>query len=191
MPGSGGPSGPPLGGLRPRPGASDGPDGLSSGTRRRITRGFLWGLLATGAMTLAIYAGLRTGLLARPEPVALALAEELAGDRLGTTLTLALAGTAHLFYGGFWGAVLSVARKRVRFVHGLLLGIALWVLMGLIIAPMADWGIFARELGYDVVVGTLATHLVYGATLGVLFERGQDHGNRETIGLKVARTSEP
>lgn len=190
MPGSGGPSGPPLGGLRPRSGASDTPDGLSPGTRRRLGRGFLWGLLATGVMSLVIYAGLRTGLLPLPEPVALALAEAIAGEHVGTTIVMALAGGAHLFYGGFWGAVLSVARKHVRFLHGLMLGVALWVVLGLLVAPMAGWGLFAQGLGYEVAVATLVTHLVYGATLGFLFEQGQDQLTRETTRLEVSGASD-
>lgn len=151
----------------------------------------MWGVLATGVMSLVTYAGLRTGLLPLPEAVPIALAEAIAGELVSGSLLIALSGTAHLLYGGFWGAVLSVARRQVRFIHGLLLGVALWVIMGLMILPIAGWGMFALDLGYKVGAATLLTHLVYGMTLGLLFERGQEQTTRTPPTVKLGSPGDP
>jgi uncharacterized membrane protein YagU involved in acid resistance len=83
-----------------------------------------------------------------------------------------------------WGLTFAAT---VRFwpgpyvIKGMLFSIAAWLLMMLIMMPMAGAGWFGMKLGIVAPVATLVLHLVYGSVLGGVFgalhERGRQHAH--------------
>ena len=120
---------------------------------KRLAVGFGWGVVATIAMSVLMILGVVTGLSPMPAPIPAAIVNNglgLFGLGLPKLLITPLAAVAHLSYGGAAGAILAALTRPVTFWKGLGWGVVLWLIMA-----------------------TLVLHLVYGAALGLLMDRGQ------------------
>ncbi len=72
---------------------------------KEIRVAFLWGVVATLAMSVVMILGVATGLSPMPKPIPLAIASRfLGGAPLPALLVLAI--IRHLAYGGVWAALL-------------------------------------------------------------------------------------
>lgn len=131
----------------------------------RTARGFVWGLVATVAMSLLMFVGVTTEAAPMPEPIPKALAAKVLAGAPAPILVGA-AVSSHLLYGGFWGGVLAAARRPVTTARGLSVGVLLWVVMGLAFLPFLGWGFFGTAVTPKIAAVTLLLHLVYGGTLG-------------------------
>jgi uncharacterized membrane protein YagU involved in acid resistance len=81
--------------------------------------------------------------------------------------------TMHLMIGIVW-AMAYVFLVRDRFTQspalkGMLFAILPWMLMQLMVTPMMGMGIFSANSpdAFEMVIGTLMGHLVYGLVLGI------------------------
>jgi hypothetical protein len=135
----------------------------------RTLRGALAGALATVVMSALMIVGMVTGLAPMPEPIPKALAALVLGSAPQPAI-MATAIVGHLGYGAVWGGLLFGSRDEVDLTAGLLLGVGLWVLMGLAALPLLGWGLFGTAITPRVAVATLVLHLVYGATLAPAYE---------------------
>jgi Family of unknown function (DUF6789) len=134
--------------------------------KERLQQGFLWGLLATLAMTALMLLGMVTGLSPIPRPIPIALAAWALGA-VPRPLLMVAGTVAHFAYGGIAGAVFAaVLGRRAGPLGGLLFGGLLWLGMGLFFLPLLHWGAFGRQVGAHVGGATLLLHAVYGAVLG-------------------------
>ena len=143
---------------------------------KRLVVGFGWGVVATLAMSALMILGVVTGLSPMPSPIPAAIVNmglELLGVGLPLPLIMLLAAVAHLSYGGVWGAVLAALTRPVTIWKGLGLGVFLWLLMQIVVFPFLGWGVFGVGITPLIAVATLVLHLVYGAALGLLMDRGQ------------------
>lgn len=72
-----------------------------------------------------------------------------------------------------WGGLFALLQDRIPgrtpLVRGVLLGIAAWLLMMVMVMPMAGAGLFGMKFGMAAPVMTLVLHIIYGATLGAVF----------------------
>jgi uncharacterized membrane protein YagU involved in acid resistance len=84
-----------------------------------------------------------------------------------------LAAVAHLSYGGVAGANLAALSRPVTVWKGLGWGVLLWLVMQVAVFPLLGWGLFGVAINPRIAVATLVLHLVYGATLGLLMDRGR------------------
>lgn len=135
--------------------------------RNWLRRGFLAGLLATGVMTLLMLAGTVTGLSPIPTPIPVALVAWVLRGAVPRGVLLVLGLLAHFVYGGVAGAVFAwLLRRRANLLTGLMLGVLLWLAMGLFWLPLLHWGAFGSLIGPGLWLTTLVLHLVYGAVLG-------------------------
>lgn len=132
----------------------------------QLVRGFAWGIVATVAMSLVMLATVVTGLSPLPEPIPKALVTTVLGLSGMPLVPIAAAG-AHLLYGGVFGGLLAGASDRISALHGVALGLGLWVVALLAVFPVLGWGIAGSSLGPRPAVATLVLHLVYGAVLGL------------------------
>lgn len=128
-------------------------------------RGAAAGALGTVAMSLLMLAGLASGLSPMPEPVPKAIASALLPAGAPAPALVGLAVLGHLGYGAFWGAGLLARDPTPSARDGLLLGVGLWVLMGLVVLPALGWGLFGTAVTARIAVATLVLHLVYGGVL--------------------------
>ena len=130
-----------------------------------IKKGFIWGLVATLAMTVVMLLGTITGQSPMPAPVPVALAKWALGALPKPALML-IGLIAHFIYGGIAGTVFSSILKRINIWTGLGWGVLLWFGMQLIFLPILGWGIFGTAINSQIAIATLVLHLIYGGTLG-------------------------
>jgi hypothetical protein len=53
-----------------------------------------------------------------------------------------------------------------------MLGLGLWFIMQIVVLPILRWGVFGMNQIPAIAVTRLILHLVYGATLGGILDRG-------------------
>lgn len=86
-----------------------------------------------------------------------------------------------------YGAALALLDRHLpgdsRVAHGMLLATAGWLLMMVLLMPMAGAGFFGLNMGWTAPVMTLMLHLVFGAVLGWSFARAIAHQE----GARVSR----
>jgi hypothetical protein len=140
---------------------------------KRLAAGFGWGVVATLAMSALMIVGVVTGISPMPSPIPEAIVSKVFGEGLPRPLIMLLAAGAHLTYGGLWGAVLVALTRPVTLWKGLGWGVLLWLIMQVIFLPFLGWGFFGVAITPRIAVATLVLHLIYGATLGLLMDRGQ------------------
>jgi hypothetical protein len=143
---------------------------------KRLAVGFGWGVVATIAMSVLMILGVLTGLSPMPSPIPEAIVNKglgLLGVGLPGPLIMLLAAVAHLSYGGVAGAILAALSRPVTVWKGLGWGVLLWLVMQVAVFPLLGWGLFGVAINPRIAVATLVLHLVYGATLGLLMDRGR------------------
>jgi hypothetical protein len=139
----------------------------------RLARGFGWGVVATIATSVIMILGTATGVSPMPAPIPVAIVSRVLGEGMPQPLIVLLAAASHLFYGGFWGAVIAAVTRPVTVWKGIGLGVFLWLVMQVAVLPFLGWGPFGAAITPQIAVATLVLHLVYGATLGWLLDRGK------------------
>lgn len=137
----------------------------------RIARGFLWGTVATVAMTLTHFSiwaveGQLTihNMVTRMMPSN--IITKVFGSGLPVSTHLLLAALIHLGYGAFWGAILFGLTKQVTFLKGVAMGAFLYLGARIFLSPLLG----SRPLAAGALLSwfSIATHFTYGATLGLL-----------------------
>jgi len=72
-----------------------------------------------------------------------------------------------------WGGLFALLYDRIpggsAIIRGALFGIGAWLLMMIMVMPMAGAGLFGLRFGIPAPVMTLLLHIVYGVTLGAVF----------------------
>lgn len=84
-----------------------------------------------------------------------------------------------------YGAALALLDRRLpgdsRIAHGMVLASAGWLMMMILLMPMAGAGFFGLALGWPAPVMTLMLHLVFGAVLGWYFGRAVSHEQQDCL----------
>lgn len=131
--------------------------------QRNSANGFLWGVVATLVMSTILVTGYVTGMTPMPKPIPAAVTAALLGGILPAVKPFAV--LFHLLYGGVAGAVFVAIANERTVEKALGYGVALWVVMGLVVLPLAGWGLFGTAVTPKIAVATLVLHLVYGTAL--------------------------
>ena len=124
-------------------------------------------------MSTLMVVGLVTGAAPMPRPIPEAIVS-LVIDDVATPIRMLAAVSAHLLYGGVFGALLAGTVQQVSVWKGLALGVALWVVMGVVPLPLIGWGMFGTAITPKIAVATLVLHLIYGGVLGWTLYRTSD-----------------
>ncbi len=74
-------------------------------------------------------------------------------------------------WGGLFAFIYDKVPGKNGMLKGLLSGGAAWVLMMIVIMPMAGAGLFGMNLGVMAPVMTLMLHLIFGLVLGLVFDK--------------------
>jgi uncharacterized membrane protein YagU involved in acid resistance len=88
----------------------------------------------------------------------------------------AMGWVAHFMIGTVvWGIAYAmlyrVLPSDTPWVKGVIFGIGAWLMMMIVVMPMAGAGIFGSNFGMIAPVMTLLLHIIYGATLGGVYGR--------------------
>lgn len=148
----------------------------------QATAGFVWGVVATVAMTILMITGLVTGLAPMPRPIPEALVSLVIGSA-PKPIRMIVAITAHLLYGGLFGALFAGTVRSVSVWKGLGFGVLLWLIMGVVFLPLLGWGLFGTAVTPKIAVATFVLHLIYGGVLGWGLVRTSDAAQQNTPGV--------
>jgi hypothetical protein len=144
---------------------------------KQILKAMFVGCEASLVMLVLVLQAIQHGWAPFNLPPSAAFLARLGRDQVPYPLVL------HFGYGAFWSVFLVLLfRERTSFIKGLGLGLALWLLLMIVYAPLLDWGLFGRLTpaglspqaplyhvpGTAFVLTTLAAHLVYGGLVGWL-----------------------
>lgn len=125
------------------------------------------GLLATLAMLLVTH--LLDGSGAEVVHLAEVLGAKVWRGNTGPVVSYGLHVLLGTALGGIYGTVLYPLLPGPVPLRGLLFGVGLWLLLMVVVLPLAQEGLFARRRGGHTALMTLIGHVVYGGFLGVIF----------------------
>ncbi|MEO6966956.1 MAG: DUF6789 family protein [Rhodanobacteraceae bacterium] len=130
-------------------------------------RGLVAGLIATVVLTILMVIKAKMGMLPQLN-IPMMLAGMLGG-------ALIVGWIAHFVIGiVIYGLVLANAYDVIpganATVKGLVLSVIGWLIMMIILMPLAGAGLFGMNLGIMAPIATLILHLIYGAVLGASYD---------------------
>ena len=132
---------------------------------RGMAAGFLATVVLSALMVMKAMMGVMPGLNA------IRMLTQMAHGMLGTPASPAVGWLLHFLIGTVsWGTTYAWLRPRLPggpAARGMLFATGAWLMMMLVVMPMAGAGPFGLRLGVMAPVATLVLHLVYGAVLGV------------------------
>ncbi|KAB7623961.1 DUF6789 family protein [Alkalilimnicola sp. S0819] len=135
-----------------------------------LGRGVLAGLTATVVLSLLMVFRLSMGIMTEFQPIE--ILNLAANELLGTPDRRFSGWVMHFFVGVvLWGVLFALWSRGVAPRHsglrqGLLFGTLAWLLLMIVVMPLAGSGLFGLGFGLAVPIMTLLAHLVYGAVLG-------------------------
>ncbi len=137
---------------------------------RNIPKGLMAGLVATIVLTVLMVIKSMMGLM--PE---LDLPKMIAG-MMGAPDMPFIGWAVHFMIGlVLYGVAIALLDARLpgrsHVGHGVMLGLVGWLIMMIMLMPMAGAGLFGMKLGIMAPMMTLVLHLIFGATLGWIYGR--------------------
>jgi hypothetical protein len=135
-------------------------------------KSMLAGFIATVVLSVLMVMKMMMGVM--PDLNAIKMMTTMAHGMLGTPAVPIVGWVMHFMIGTvLWGVLFAVIGKSLPgsgyVSKGLFFGVLAWVLMMVMVMPMAGAGFFGLSLGMMAPVMTLMLHLVYGAVLGGLY----------------------
>jgi len=139
-----------------------------------ITKGIIAGLAATVVLSVLMVAKAMMGVM--PEMNAIKMLTGMAHHLMGTPATPLVGWLLHFMIGSvIWGILFALLVKYIPggspTIKGMVFGTAAWLLMMVMVMPMAGAGLFAVNLGIGAPVATLMLHWVFGAVLGSVYAK--------------------
>lgn len=110
-----------------------------------------------------------------PAMNAIALLTHMAHQMLGTPPAPAIGWILHFLIGSvLWGlaflALIPVLPGKTPVPKALSFSVLAWLLMMLVLMPLAGQGLFALHIGIPAAIATLVLHLIWGAVLGLIYQ---------------------
>ncbi len=148
---------------------------------RDIPKGMLAALVAT--IVLSVLMVLKTMMGLMPQ---LDLPKMLAG-MMGSPDMPLIGWIAHFAIGiVVYGVAIAVLDSKLpgtsHVGHGIMLGVIGWLIMMVMLMPMAGAGFFGMNMGIMAPMMTLVLHLIFGAVLGWVYGR-----SRATQDMSISR----
>jgi len=139
---------------------------------KNIKKSMIAGFVATVVLSVLMVIKMMMGVM--PDLNAIKMMTTMAHDMLGTPAVPVVGWLMHFMIGTvLWGVLFALTEKSLPgggyVSKGLSFGMLAWVLMMVMVMPMAGAGFFGLSLGVMAPVMTLMLHLVYGAVLGSLY----------------------
>lgn len=106
---------------------------------------------------------------------AIALLSHMGHKLVGLPLSPATGWVLHFLIGSLlWGILYAWSYRmlpgRSAVPKALTFSVVAWLLMMVIVMPMAGQGLFAAHIGIMAAVATLVLHLVWGLALGLIYQ---------------------
>lgn len=145
-----------------------------------ITRGIVAGLVATIVLSILMVLKGMMGLM--PEVNAIAMLSGMAEARAGMPGTPVTGWILHFLIGAvLWGGLFAILNDKIpggtQIVKGIVFSFIAWLLMMIVVMPMAGAGVFGLNIGMQAAVATLVLHIIFGAALGWMYNRLDSGGS--------------
>lgn len=149
---------------------------------RNVAKGILAGFTAT--LVLSALMIMKTMMGVMPELDVIAMLSGMLGVS-STTAWMVHFAIGTLGY-GITIALLARSIPGSAIVTGLILGTAGWLVMMVVMMPMAGKGLFGMSIGIMAPMMTLVLHLIFGGVLGWVYGRTtkQLHVNRDATAAR-------
>lgn len=129
-----------------------------------VGRGIVAGFVATVVLSVLMMMKHAMGLMPELDPVGMisqmvgvpSLVGWVMHFTIGAMWGIAFAVTGRMFPGAFW-------------LKGMLFSAVPWLIMMIVMMPLAGAGFFGLDLGMVAPIMTLMLHLVFGAVLGAVY----------------------
>lgn len=139
---------------------------MSESTGRHVSKGLIAGFTATVVMSAMMLMKQSMGIMPQLNPIA--MLTEMAGAS-----TPVVGWVLHFMIGTvMWGILFALLASRLTgamWLRGVLFGIGAWLLMMVMVMPMAGAGFFGLSMGIAAPILTLMMHIVFGAVLGGVY----------------------
>jgi uncharacterized membrane protein YagU involved in acid resistance len=156
---------------------------------RKVFYGLLAGFTATVVLSALLWLKSAAGLL--PGLDTIELLADLAYRYAGLPASANVGWLMHFAIGLVWGGLFGAIAERMPSegypVKGMVFGVLAWLLMMLVLMPVAGAGLFAMTIGLMAPLATLVLHLVFGAVMG--FVQGAFMGHGATTGVIDAHST--
>ena len=138
----------------------------------RIGNGLVAGLVATVVLSGLMVIKSMMGLMPQLD------LPQMIAAMMGAPNQPAVGWGVHFMIGiALYGAAIAWLHERMpgdsAVAHGVLIAVAGWLMMMVVLMPMAGTGVFGMNLGIMAPMMTLILHLVFGAVLGAVYARLQ------------------
>lgn len=134
-----------------------------------LSKGVLAGIAGTAALSILMVIKNLMGVMPELDVIGM----------LGGMLQVppSVAWPIHFMIGAVWGLLFAVLYRRIpgggAIVKGMVLLTGAWLLMMVMVMPMAGAGLFGMKLGMMAPLMTWVLHLVFGAVMGLVYGRPQ------------------
>lgn len=132
-----------------------------------IPKGLAAGFIATLVLSMMMVIKSMIGLMPQLDVIAM-----LSG-MLGVSAVIAW--VVHFLIGtvGYGIAIVLLSRMQAKpaVMLGLILGVIGWLIMMIVLMPMAGKGLFGMQIGIMAPIMTLMLHLIFGAVLGWVYDK--------------------
>ena len=132
------------------------------------SKGIVAGFAATLVLSMIMVAKGMMGLMPELNVIAMLGSMMNAAPIVGWVIHFMIGMIA---WGIGFAIVFNVLPGNSNLSKGINFGLAAWVLMMLVVMPMAGAGVFGLKLGMMTPAMTLMLHVIYGAVLGFVFGR--------------------
>jgi len=111
-----------------------------------------------------------------PELNAIKMMTMMAHDMMGTPAIPAVGWVMHFMIGtAVWGVLFALFSQFFpggnSIIKGMVFGTLAWVMMMVLVMPMAGAGLFGLSMGMMAPIMTWILHLIYGAVLGGAYDK--------------------
>jgi len=146
-----------------------------------VVKSIAAGFGATLILSLIMIAKSVLGVM--PAMNAIALLMHLSHNLIGTPSSPIVGWILHFFIGSvLWGVLFGLLQSVLPgdrpVARALWFSVVAWLAMMVIVMPLAGQGLFALKIGVMAAVATLVLHLIWGASLGLIYQRLQASGDR-------------
>ena len=137
-----------------------------------IGKGIIAGFAATVVLSALMVMKAMMGMM--PDMNAIKMLTGMAHHLVATPATPVVGWLLHFMIGTLiWGYLFALLfnylPSQSTAIKGVVFGTAAWLLMMVMVMPMAGAGLFGLHLGIGAPVATLILHWVYGAVLGTVY----------------------
>jgi hypothetical protein len=132
-----------------------------------LLKGMIAGLVATIVLSMLMAMKSKMGLM--PELDIIAMLTRMAGSSTPATGWLLHFGIGTVMWGGLFALFSSKLPGQSLLMMGVVFGVGAWLLMMIMVMPMAGAGLFGMKFGMMAPVMTLMLHMIFGAVLGGVY----------------------